>query len=187
MAELCFILLSYLTMNFVVYRIGIVFTIPLVFSTIFLVDSIARDSVDPIKLVFASILSALLVVFSLIEDSVTINESIMGEIGPSVQGPLKFIVGLIFIVAGLLWFYYMLKIYLNAPKSIKKYALTNLIGAIIAGLASIVVFTTGAIWLIPGTDYFLIGVGAMWLSFAFWKQPQLGYGAYPFSRIPGDS
>ena len=170
-----FILWGYLTLDFVMYNVGILFVIPLVFSTVFMVDSLARDSVDPLKLVFTSILSALLVAFSFTENSVELNTSILGEDGPSLQGPILYIIGLIFIVAGLLWFYYMLKVYLNSPKSVKKYATINLIGAFLAGPGSMVVFITGTIWLIPGTDYFLIGVGALFLSYAFWKQPQLGY------------
>jgi hypothetical protein len=75
----------------------------------------------------------------------------------------------------LMWLYYMIKINVKAPKKIKFYSRLNLLGAILAGPGSILIFATGFVWVLPGTDYFFIGIGALLCAVAFAREPKLGY------------
>jgi len=174
LGNLC-IALGYIFLNFTIYRIGVLISIPLAYSTVAMVDSFEREFTESWKLVLITIISSMLLVLSFEPGAIALNTSTLGELGPSLQGPFMYAGGLLFIVDGGFWAYYMWKIYHRAPSSIRKYAGINLLGGLLAGPGSMIVFASGLIWLIPGTDYLLIGCGAFLCAYAFWKEPKLGY------------
>ncbi|MHA1791582.1 MAG: hypothetical protein ACTSVI_02990, partial [Promethearchaeota archaeon] len=157
------------------YKIGIVASAPLAFSIMALVDSVSRESISPKKLFIITIISTGLVIFSMMNNSVTTNISYLGEKTLALTGFFMVFGALTFIFAGTLWFYYMLKIYMRAPNSIKKVARINFIGSIFAGPGSIIAFSTGFVWIIPGTDYFLISIGSLLCAYSFMTEPKLAY------------
>ncbi|WP_457557024.1 hypothetical protein [Candidatus Harpocratesius sp.] len=166
---------SYLFMDFMTYRIGIILSIPLGFAIIVLFDSISKDQLSTIKLIIMSILSTALIILGLESDSVRENITKLGERTPAMNGWFQIFGSLVFLFAGMLWLIYSIKIYLNAPQALKKIAFINMIGAIIAGPGSIIAFGSGFVWIIPGTDYILIGIGALLCAYSFYKEPKLGY------------
>lgn len=166
---------GYILMDFRVYKIGVLLSIPLGYAIIFLFDSISRDSFSTSKIVIMSILSTALIIFGLEPDVVIENVTGLGEHTPAMTGFFQITGSLVFLFAGLLWLFYMIKIYRNAPLHLKKMALFNLIGSVIAGPGSIIAFGSGFVWLIPGTDYVLIGIGALICTYCFYRQPKLGY------------
>ncbi|MHA1143146.1 MAG: hypothetical protein ACTSRW_00225 [Candidatus Helarchaeota archaeon] len=173
---------AYLFLNTTIYRVGILISAPLAFAIMGLVDSISREHVHAPKLFIISIISTVLFIFAFDLNSVVYNVSILGDITLAMTGPFMIAGSLTFIFSGLLWIYYMLKIHLNAPTSIKKYSLINLIGAILAGPGSFIAFSTGLVWIVPGTDYLFISCGAFLCAFSFWNQPELGY-VLPFKAF----
>jgi len=167
--------IAYLTFNFTIYRIGIVISAPLAFAIMGLVDSISREHIHALKLFIIATISTALFIFAFEVNSVSYNVSLLGETTLAMQGPFMITGSLTFIFSGLLWIYYMLKIHFHAPVSVKRYSSVNLIGAVLAGPGSFLAFSTGLIWIFPGSDYLLIGSGALLCAYAFWHQPELGY------------
>ena len=167
--------ISYLNVDTSLYRIAIIANGPITFSIMLLVDSISRQNIDPLKLFITTIATTCLVVFAFEPNSVKINDSYLGEKAPALAGRFDIAGSLIFTLAGLFWLFYMAKIYIHAPANIKRDAGINLLGAIIAGPGAALAFATGFVWILPGTDYACIAVGALTCSYAFMKQPKLGY------------
>ncbi len=167
--------IGYLTLNLIVYKIGLFVTIPLTFFIMLLVDSISRESIDPFKLSVVMIVSTLAFAFGLEKDVIRLNVSKLGETGPSVVGKFNYALAASFLVFSILWFYYFLILYLKSPKSLKRIAFINLLGAIIGGPLAGLAYTTGIVWYLPGTDYFLIAIGALLTTYSFSKEPKLGY------------
>lgn len=166
---------SYLTLDPIIYRVGIVGTAPLLFAIMLLVDWVSRESVDPRKLFIVTVISSCLFIFAFDTDSVNLQNSLIGELGPAMAGRFSMTGSIVFILAGLMWLFYMAKINMNSPRNIKFYSRINLIGAILAGPGSMAIFATGIVWILPGTDYFFIGLGALFCAIAFTKEPRLGY------------
>ncbi len=169
------IAISYLTLDPILYRFGIVGTAPLLFSIMFLVDWVSRERVDPIKLFIVTAISACFMVFAFDESGVIFQYSSIGEYGPAMVGRFSIVGSLVFVFAGLMWLFYMAKIHRKAPQKIKFYSRLNLIGAILAGPGSMFIFATGIVWVLPGTDYLLIGFGALLCAVSFAREPKLGY------------
>ncbi len=172
--------IAYLTLDFELYRAGIIASAPLTFAIMALVDSVSRQKVDPLKLFVVTAASSALVIYAFEPGSIALNTSLLGEIDPALRGNFMVSGSLIFLLAGLMWLLYMGKIHFRAPPGIKKYSKINFAGAIIAGPGSIIAFATGFVWIIPGTDYLLIGIGAFLCAYAFAHQPKLGY-VLPFN------
>lgn len=167
--------ISYLYIDTTLYRIAIIINAPITFSMMFLVDSVSRKKVDPVKVLITSIVSTSLVIFAFEPGAVVINTSYLGEKAPAMAGDFDLAGSMLFALAGLFWLYYMVKIYLSAPDNLKKDSTINLLGALIAGPGSGIAFASGFVWYLPGTDYICIAIGALTCAYAFTKQPKLGY------------
>lgn len=167
--------IGYLTLNLIVYRIGLLITIPLALFIILLVDSISRESIEPIKLSLVMIISTLAFTFGLEKNVVTLKYSKIGELGPAVIGKLNFALAGVFIFATSFWFYYFLMVFIKSPPSLKKISFVTLLGATFAGPLAAISYASGLVWLLPGTDYFLIALGSLLSAYSFHKEPKLGY------------
>ncbi|MHA1332334.1 MAG: hypothetical protein ACTSR2_14800, partial [Candidatus Hodarchaeales archaeon] len=175
-----FLAIAYFTLDFTLYKLGVIASVPLMFSIMVLVDSLSRDHIDPFKLFIVSIIATSVLIFAFEPDAVILHQTLLDETTPSMQGNFMLFSSAVFIVSGFMWVYYMTKIHISAPKSIKKYSKINLSGALIAGPGSAIAFASGFVWIFPGTDYMLIGIGALLCSYSFVKQPKLGY-VLPFN------
>ena len=170
-----FLAISYLTIDTTLYRFAILANAPLTFSIMFLVDSISRHHIDSKKLFITTIVTTCLLIFAFDSVAVILNVSSLGETAPALSGRFNIAGSSVFLLAGFYWLYYMTKIYINAPQSIKKDAKINLLGAIIAGPGAALAFASGFVWILPGIDYVCIAIGALTCAYAFYKQPKLGY------------
>lgn len=167
--------IAYFDTNTELYRFAILANIPTTFSIMLLVDSVSRRDIDPLKLFVTTVVASAMTIYGFQSNAVKINVSYIGEHSPAMAGNFDVLGSLLFVLAGLYWLYYMVKIYIHAPQSIKRDALINMVGAIIAGPGAALAFGSGFVWYLPGTDYVCIAIGALFTSYAFMKQPKLGY------------
>ncbi len=166
---------GYLTLDKTVYRMGVIATIPLTYFIAILLDSISRKTIDNLKMIAITIVSVLVIIFVFDEDSVSTNISKLGELGPSISGRLSYALSGLFLIAGSLWFYYSLVLFIKSPSSLKRIAGINLVGGSLGGPIAAIAFASGAVWFLPGLDYFLIGLGALFSTYSFSHEPKLGY------------
>ncbi len=167
--------IAYVTMDSSLYRIGMILSAPIGFAMMGLVDTISQEKIRYESLFINSVILTSFFIFILEAGSVVQNTTILGETTLALSGNAMIATSIVFLYAGLLWVFFMAKIHIHAPKSIKKISKINLMGAIIAAPGSIVAFSTGFIWIFPGTDFLLIGIGGIACAYSFHKQPKLGY------------
>ncbi|MHA1394880.1 MAG: hypothetical protein ACTSRZ_15355, partial [Promethearchaeota archaeon] len=167
--------ISYFTYDFNTYRLGVIINVPLCFTIIILMDSISSNHIDTKKMILATCISTALIITAWEEGSVKLNTTGLNEITPSLNGTFLIVGSLTFIFAGLNWLFYAIKITIHSPFQIKKIAKINLIGSIIAGPGAMLAFSLGIVWFFPGTDYLLIGIGALIFTSSFNKKPSLGF------------
>ncbi len=116
-----------------------------------------------------------MIIFAFQPDAVRMNVSTLGEVSPALDGAFLVASAFLLAVAGFLWIFYAIKIHINLPEDHRHYSFINLIGASIAGPGSVVVFVSGVIWILPGIDYLFVAIGSLLCSFAFLKEPKLGF------------
>ncbi len=167
--------IAYLNLNTWVYRLAFIVSAPLGLAIMGLVDTISQERIRYENLFINTVILTGLLIFVFSPNSVVINTTVLGETTPALSGPADFFVTLLFLYTGILWLYFMAKLHYYAPPSIKRFSKINLIGAILAAPGSIVAFATGFIWIFPGTDFLLIGIGGLLCAYSFNKQPKLGY------------
>ncbi len=166
---------AYLTLDDILYRVGIYLIALVTFLFAPLVDSISHTSIDPWKISFVSILVTGLVVTSFEPGAVGLNGSALGEVGPSMQGPFLLWGSLVFLTSGTFWFYYMYKIYSNSPQELRRIARDNFAAAVLAGPGSALVFASGLVWYLPGLDFLIIAISALFFSYFFYREPKLAF------------
>ncbi|HMF31743.1 MAG TPA: hypothetical protein VKK79_10025 [Candidatus Lokiarchaeia archaeon] len=135
-----------------------IFAILMGFATIVLVDSLSRESVEPIKLSLYS---------------VYIGTSLYVSFTNPVLGQDFFIYG-IQAITGFIWFYYCARIYRNAPKSLRFYGGLNLFGST-SVFAAIVLGVSGISTIFPGIEWVAISGGYLLTTIAFIKRDQLAF------------
>ena len=81
---------SYLTLDLFVYRLGVIFGAPLLFSIVILLDSISRLDLDLWKFGVSVVVTTGLVITAFDEGSVGYNLSVIGEVGPILRGNFLF-------------------------------------------------------------------------------------------------
>lgn len=167
--------IAYVTLDTFLYRIGMFLSAPIGFAMMGLVDTISQEKIRYESLFINSVIITAFFIFILEPGSIVQNTTILGETTLALSGNAMITTSMVFLYAGLLWLYFMAKIHVHAPASIKKTSKINLLGAIIAAPGSIIAFGSGFIWIFPGTDFLLIGIGAIACAYSFLKQPKLGY------------
>ncbi len=166
---------SYLTLDLFVYRLGVIFGAPLLFSIVILLDSISRLDLDLWKFGVSVVVTTGLVITAFDEGSVGYNLSVIGEVGPILRGNFLFWGSLNFGLGGYLWLFYMVKLYMNSPESTRQYAKLALLSAILAGPGASLAFISGLVWIFPGSDYLVIGLASVLMAYAFHKEPKLAF------------
>ncbi|MCY3414330.1 MAG: hypothetical protein INQ03_21975 [Candidatus Heimdallarchaeota archaeon] len=167
--------ISYLLLNFIIYKIAIISTVLILFALTGLVDTISRSRIQLSKIVVNTALTTALLIFSMEDDAVLENLSLLGERSPALNGHFALVSSLLFALASLYWIYYMVRIHLKIPSSLKFMSGINVLGAFLAGPVSALIFISGIIWYLPGLDYLLLSIGAIICTFAFSREPKLGY------------
>lgn len=189
---LCFFLynlmqeLAFLTLNPFLYTVGNFCFLPGAFFLILSFDSIARESVDPKKIYLLLIVSVVAMVVALDPAHTFVGMYPNGEMGIFVSDLLMVLSGNVsFIVVGL-FLYYAVRIYRNAPASLKTSARFFLGGALVLGIGMASVFSLAYVIDIqaaaPGLIYLITAIAAVFLGIALAREPKLAY-LLPFRVI----
>ncbi|UCG03918.1 MAG: hypothetical protein JSW11_08010 [Candidatus Heimdallarchaeota archaeon] len=127
--------------------IGLFSLLPTALFLIILVDSINRTSIDPIKTGILGLISTTVIIAALAPGQ-----------GPKDISPYTYFASVMLqFLWAFLWIYYALKLYINSPENLQRFALVILVGTILAG--AIPVFNTA-------TQLIQAGLGINELSFA---------------------
>ncbi len=156
------------------WHIYMVMPIALLFFLLLTLDSISRDSVEPIKMI----------VFSAVSAS-TITLYVFRDLDPLIVGVYGFSYILLTLIPAFIWLYYTVRIYIKAPKDLRKYSTINLIGGVLIGILTPYAVVYGFnifIVNIPALNMLLISVGLLLSAYAFAKEPKLS-GILPFKVL----
>lgn len=145
-------------------------------------DSITRESIDPLKMILITIISTIILVFSLQEDAVVVGTFPNGEKSVFTNGMFRYAGAIAGLFSGLIYLFFMIKVYINSPQNLKRYATYNLIGAVIISLFPAMFVITGLSSLVPGTETLSFALGALISAFAFIREPKLAY-VLPFKVL----
>ncbi len=175
-----FEIISYIFLSIPLFQFRIFFIILSGFFLIFLVDSISRYNIDPIKTTIFGILSVLLVISSYLPNFVEyIPDTIVDYTFPNLdssfssEGALRVFSSIIFAFIELNYLIYSFILYLKSPQNIKKHAMLNLIGAIIFGIFPAIAMATRLTLVIPGCGIVAVSIGAIISTIALTIQPKL--------------
>jgi hypothetical protein len=83
---------------------------------------------------------------------------------------------------GVTFVYYVLKINYHAPPSLKKYSRINAVGGVFIGILTGMVYGLNLTLIFPGLVPLIIGIGTLFVSYAFYCRPALGY-VLPFRAM----
>lgn len=173
--------LSDLFLSIPLFLLSIYLFIPMGFCIIFLIDSISRESIDPIKLMTLGMISMAILFFSIDPNSVVIGTFPNGEWRVFFNDFMLFVMSLLFLMDGSLYVYYVAKIYRDAPKNLKIQALLLLLSGINLGFiapGSIIRLLN----IIPGIHIALFSVGILISGIIFCFYPKLAY-VLPFKVL----
>jgi len=175
-----FEILSYIFLSIPLFQFRIFFVIIGGFFLIFCVDSISSYNIDPIKTTIFGILSILFVISSYIPNFYDyIPNTIIdytfpnGDKSFSSEGLLVVFSSIVFLFIEFNFLLYSLRLYLNSPQNIRKYAMLNLIGAIIFGIFPAIAMATRLTLVIPGCGIVAASIGAIISTVALTIQPKL--------------
>ncbi|MEX2683365.1 MAG: hypothetical protein Q6373_017445 [Candidatus Sigynarchaeota archaeon] len=138
--------------------------IPGFLAMLALIDSVSRDTIDPRKFSIAMlVLGADATLFV-----ITFNSPEL------VVVPILIVVSFGLLV-GVAWFYFCIKIYRNVPRSLKRPALINIIGAFLVSIMYILTnkYIGGFSKVIPSIDRIFQAVGALMHAVVLMKHDQL--------------
>jgi hypothetical protein len=166
----------------VFYMIGFYFLIPVVFCFIITIDTLIRETVEPIKPTIMGIIFTVMVFFSLEPSAYDLDYYPNGELGVFMGGPFRVVVIIMYIPVALLFIYWIRKTYLDAPKKLKKPALIAVMGTVIFAIVPIVVIAFRLPLRIPGLVNWLWAIGGLLLAIGFTIQPKLAF-ILPFKAL----
>ncbi len=128
------------------------------FTTIYLVDALSREHLEPIKLALVSCYVGITVY-------VFFSNPALGQ--------TFFIYGIQALI-GQIWFFYCIRIYLSATKALKSYALLNLLGSCNV-FAAIGFGVSGISNQYAGIEWLAVSIGYFFTTIAFVKREQLAF------------
>jgi hypothetical protein len=140
-------------------RLTFAWYVPITFTMLLLIDSISRESIDPVKIVIATSFSILYLT--------NLN--------------MLFIVLLIIFLISVA-VYYVLVIYMNAPTSLKKQSGLAFIGAMVFGYGNMFLANSRLEMLFPGCTALASVIGYSIYAISFAREPRLAY-ILPFRVI----
>jgi hypothetical protein len=154
-----------------------------VFFLIFFVDSISRESADPVKLIGVTIMATLYVTILFVPGLFSLSAAPGGGAILHLTEPYVFAYFLMVFVPSLVLVYYFTKLLWKAPKNLKKYALICFVGVLVGyPLAAIFATFTSLKILIPGFSVILVVLGNLLMAIAFATQSKLAF-ILPFKAL----
>lgn len=166
---------SHIFISIELHALAFLFIMPMTFAIIFLSDSISRESLDVKKIAFASFASAIMIIFVFSPGAIVKYVWPTGETTLRTSGLFSISFAVLGVFMGLLLVYYMAKVFLNAPKSLKRYATFSFAGAILAGILMPIFSAIGLVHILIGSDFLLLTGGAFIMSLSFVKESRLAY------------
>ena len=138
-----------------------IFWIPMAIFMSLLIDQVSRENIDFVKMFFVGSLSTLLIYTSIQPNSTISFPLTNGLYGWDWNIDFKIATFLITTLVGIMWLFYCTKIYLNAPKTMKKNAFWLLIGGILIGAIPLILFATNLMMIYLGSESVSISIGIL--------------------------
>ncbi len=150
-----------------------IFMIPIGFLIIYVLDSINRGTLGPIKMLIFGISSTGLI-YSLLCPNAAISITLASG-SPSFQtnGDYHIWLSIFSAQIAILYFTFCLMIFIQSPKILKKKAFITLLGGSFFGIFSFIFYITRLTKEIPGITMLSIGIGALISSLSFALEPEL--------------
>lgn len=158
-----------------IYIIPGVAIIPGMFSLIVFLDSVSTEQINPLRLAISCILATLTITSPIFQNGVVFFETIYGDMSFTYVGIFSLSIGLMALYIGIIWLYYSIVLFIKSPYHLKKLALLNLCGGILAGIIAPIAFLFGFQRYIPGFDNICVGLGLVCTGYAFWRNNQLAF------------
>jgi hypothetical protein len=145
-------------------------------------DTINSEKLDMKKVVLLAIISTVLVISTFDVNAVIPMLYPSGIASLMKSSYYRFTFLLLVIDIGVTFFYYVLKINYHAPLSLKRYSRINAIGGVFIGILTAIVYGSNLTLILPGLVPLIIGTGTLFVSYAFYRRPALGY-VLPFRAM----
>ncbi len=145
-------------------------------------DTINSEKLDMKKVVLLAVISTLLIISTLDPNAVTPMFYSSGIASLMKSSYYRFTFLVLVTDIGVTFAYYVLKINYHAPPSLKKYSRINATGGVFIGILTAMVYGLNLTLLLPGLVPLIIGIGTLFVSYAFYRRPALGY-VLPFRAI----
>ena len=155
------------------FKWEILIFIPATLLMIYVLDIVNRGSLDPIKTLFFGLLTAGVIISSLIPDATKAISLISGDPSFRTNGAFHIWISIFSFQIALYYFVFCLMIFLKSPKALKKKASITLLGGSFFGVFSLIFFITRLTKIIPGIMMLSIGTGVFISSLSFALEPQL--------------
>ncbi len=173
--------LSDLFLSIPLLLISYLLFIPIGLFVNLLFDSISREGIDYLKMSLLSICSVALIFVSLYpspfpnSNPFNIDTFPNGDWGAFSSLPVSIVVGLLFILIGSFFVYYLVRIYLEAPQNLKRQALQFLLGGISVGVLAPASAALGIYKIIPEIHITFFTIGGFFCAYLISIQPKLIY------------
>jgi len=132
-------------------------------------DVISRETIEPVKMTILGFLTAIFLLIALFDPN-AVHFSFLLNGDSSIT--LGFHYGIVFIITNLfansIYIITLVKIAINAPRDVKKWAYFYLTGEVLIGYFSTVLYLV-----YPPLSWILLGAGAFLMSLAVVKQPKI--------------
>ena len=149
---------------------------------IIIVDTINNEQLDIRKVTLFAILSTMLVIASFDPVAVIPMTWSSGNASLMKSSYFRYVYLALTSFIGLMLVYYTHKINHAAPMSLKKYSRINFAGGLIMGIAPAIVYGLNLTLILPGMIALFFGIGTLFMSYAFYNRPALGF-VLPFRAL----
>ncbi|MBD3405178.1 MAG: hypothetical protein GF411_03465 [Candidatus Lokiarchaeota archaeon] len=161
--------------------LAIVIMVPMGFFFVMLFDSLTRETVDPIKMSYVSIMAGIFFLSSILQLSHS-SFDLFTQYGRDIIFFVRYISWNLYSAPlGILWIYYTLKIYQITPSKQKNYAAISFLGAVLVGIINPILVITQIGYTI-GLHMLAFSTGVFLSAIAWAKEPKLAY-VLPFKAL----
>jgi hypothetical protein len=170
-----FNVLGYVFESTVLILAGTFIWIAIAYFVVLMLDSLSQESVDPLKIWGATVISTFMGCTAWTPDAISYFNIGHGVYGWDWGGTFKIACNLMFVFVALLFFYYCVKIFKNSPKRLKRDALILLLGSILASIIPVLIVITNISLVLLGIEAITQGIGLLLIAYEFAHHPQLAF------------
>lgn len=161
--------------NILLMKIAVLFIIPLNFYIVLFMDYLAKESVEPVKLVVLTALATEVFHVVMSYDLVIVKPLPNGQNTVAIEMGLAGPVAVMGIFSGAFFIYYTYQIHKNAPERLHKYTRMVIISSILMGSIIHLLTLMQITQLIPCIVRWIYGISAILITLAFKYKPSLGF------------